>query len=472
MCVRSYAESALLPSVGLRRPPGSSARGLERSCRRSSPLVRSTHGRIERRWSARTDRLDSSPDDRASRSAAPRRDRGFTLEPSAAAAEAAARAGRLGGRPSAPRRVALNRAAAAAEPPAGLFAVRSTSVVGRRRRRSAARGSTLRPALDGERYERARRRGTRRLSPPGAVLQALATSPIGEELRPRGAPARRSEARAYPADHRAPAGRTPGRRDRTPVPQPAGAARRGDAVRADDGRERQPRHGAAVREVPASRGLPGRAAGRARARYLRHRFFPAEGEVAARDDADAARGVRRRSAATARRSAPAARGGAQDGQRRRRRARRAAGDRRRHARASTVPAARANAPGGSGQDRARPRPPGAPRGLGALPAPADLARTAHLRRAPAGVRGVRGRPTSARRPAYERAAASEGARLRARRRRVRACAAVLPGCDDRLARRAARPASGPYARSSAPEPGSTRSLSRRAHVYSRGGGAS
>ena len=53
----------------------------------------------------------------------------------------------------------------------------------------------------------------------------------------------------------------------------------------------------AVREVPHARGLPRRAAGGARARHLRDRLLPAEGEGDARDDADAARGVRRRGAA-------------------------------------------------------------------------------------------------------------------------------------------------------------------------------
>ena len=59
----------------------------------------------------------------------------------------------------------------------------------------------------------------------------------------------------------------------------------GDALRADDRRERQPRDRAAVREVPPARGLPRRAAGGARARHLRDRLLPPEGEVAARDDA-------------------------------------------------------------------------------------------------------------------------------------------------------------------------------------------
>ena len=45
--------------------------------------------------------------------------------------------------------------------------------------------------------------------------------------------------------------------------------------------------------------------------------------------------------------------------------------------------------GGSGQDRARPREARPARGLGPVPAPADLARAAGLRRAAAALRGVR-----------------------------------------------------------------------------------
>ena len=82
----------------------------------------------------------------------------------------------------------------------------------------------------------------------------------------------------------------------------ARAARLGDALRADDRREREPRHRAAVREVPAARGLPGGAAGGARARHLRDRLLPPEGEVDPRDDAGAAGGVRRRGAAHGSRS--------------------------------------------------------------------------------------------------------------------------------------------------------------------------
>ena len=149
--------------------------------------------------------------------------------------------------------------------------------------------------------------------------------------------------------------RAPGRDDRAPLPQRARAARVGDALRADDRRERQPRDGASVREVPPARGLPRRAGRGARARHLRDGLLPPEDEGDPRDDADAARGVRRRRAADDRRArAPAGRG-AQDGERRRGRARRPAGNRRRHARAPALAASGADEAGGSGEDRARPR---------------------------------------------------------------------------------------------------------------------
>ena len=80
---------------------------------------------------------------------------------------------------------------------------------------------------------------------------------------------------------------------------------------------------------------------------------------------------------------------AQDGERRLGRARRRAGNRRRHPRAPALAAARADAAGGSGQDRARPDEARPASGLGPVPAPADLARPPRLRRAPAGVRGLR-----------------------------------------------------------------------------------
>ena len=63
----------------------------------------------------------------------------------------------------------------------------------------------------------------------------------------------------------------------------------------------------AVREVPAARGLPRRAGRGARARHLPDRLLPAEGEVAPRDDGDAARGVRRRGARRGSRSCCACR---------------------------------------------------------------------------------------------------------------------------------------------------------------------
>ena len=78
----------------------------------------------------------------------------------------------------------------------------------------------------------------------------------------------------------------------------------------------------------------------------------------------------------------------QDRERRRGRARRSAGDRRRHARPAALAAARADAAGGSGPDRARPGQARAAGRLGPLPASADLARAPRLRRAPP-LRGVR-----------------------------------------------------------------------------------
>ena len=74
-----------------------------------------------------------------------------------------------------------------------------------------------------------------------------------------------------------------------------------------------------------------------------------------------------------------------------------AGDRRRHARPAALAAARLHAAGGPGEDRARPDAARAARGLGPLPAPADLARPPGLRRAPARLRALRRSPTSARR---------------------------------------------------------------------------
>ena len=98
-----------------------------------------------------------------------------------------------------------------------------------------------------------------------------------EELRPRGPEARRPEARAHPARDRAPRRRAPGRDDRAPLLDPARAPDLGDALGADDRREREPRHRAALPRVPAGRGLPRGAAGGARAPHLRHGLLPSEG---------------------------------------------------------------------------------------------------------------------------------------------------------------------------------------------------
>ena len=214
-------------------------------------------------------------------------------------------------------------------------------------------------------------------------------SPRGTELRRRGAQARRPEEAADRADRGAAGGGARRRGDRAPLPHPARAARLGDALGADDRRERQPGHAGAVRDVPAARGLPRRAAGAARARDLRDRVLPAEGEVAARNDADAAGRVRRRGAPHAAGARPAPRRRPQDGERGRRRARPRAGRRRRHACAPPLAAARPHEAGRPGEDRARPRPPRPARGLGALPAPADLARPPRLRRSPSPLRGLR-----------------------------------------------------------------------------------
>ena len=126
------------------------------------------------------------------------------------------------------------------------------------------------------------------------------------QLCPRGAEARRAEARAHPPDHRAAEGRARGRGHRSPLPLAARAARLGDAVGADDRRKRQPRHREAVPEVPPARGLPRRPARGARARHLPDRLLPPEDEGDPRDDEDASGGVRRAGAAPAGRAAAAA----------------------------------------------------------------------------------------------------------------------------------------------------------------------
>ncbi len=65
------------------------------------------------------------------------------------------------------------------------------------------------------------------------------------------------------------------------------------------------------------------------------------------------------------------------------------GHRRRHTRASSVAAARFHEAGGSGEDRAGPGEARSPRGLGAVPAPDDLARPSGVHRASTALRGLR-----------------------------------------------------------------------------------
>ena len=104
-----------------------------------------------------------------------------------------------------------------------------------------------------------------------------------------------------------------------------------------------------------------------------------------------------------------------------RRSRRGAGDRRRHDVRRLSQRLGLDEAGGSGQDRARPREARAARGLGALPAPHDLARPPRLRRAQAALRGLR-----ARRSLPEPSPASS-ARSRASARRARRCRLCVAG---------------------------------------------
>ena len=87
----------------------------------------------------------------------------------------------------------------------------------------------------------------------------------------------------------------------------------------------------------------------------------------------------------------------------------AAGDRGRHARPAPVAAARLHAQGGAREDRAGPHPARPARGLGPVPAPADLARPARVRRPQASLRGLRGLRPLPREPrlTYSRAVTRE-----------------------------------------------------------------
>ncbi|OLE18353.1 MAG: hypothetical protein AUG88_04040 [Actinobacteria bacterium 13_1_20CM_4_68_12] len=278
------------------------------------------------------------------------------------------------------------RASSAPSCPGSKRSFRRRSRGSRRACSSRRRASSSAPAV---RFSTSSARGRGCGSIRRSRPRSQSASRRAAELRPRGAAPRRPEAGADRADHRAARGRPSRRENRAPLPERARAARLGDALGADDRRERQSRHRAVVREVQAAGGLPGRPAGGARARHLRDRLLPPEGEGAARDDGNAARGVRRPRAAQARRPHTPARRCAEDGERGRGGARRSARDRRRHACAPAVPALGADKAGGPGQDRARSAAARPARVLGALPAPADLARTPCLHRPRAPLRGLR-----------------------------------------------------------------------------------
>ena len=282
--------------------------------------------------------------------------------------------------------------------------------------------------------------------PVGAPLAAVEwrRSFVSEARKRVGA-----EARAHPPDHRAARGRARGRDDRAHVPQPARAARLGDALRADDRRERQPRDGDAVPEVPPARGLSRGAAGGARARHLRDRLLPPEGEVAARHDADADRGVRRRGAAHARRSSsgcPASRA------RRRTSSRRSSATRRASSSTRTCAGSRSGSGCTKQEDpvkierdlvRLVPR-----EDWAAVPASADLARPPRLRRAPAALRGLRRH-----RPLPVEPCLSDGYRLQLRAsvaEQYERARPTTPTTRVAWLARAARPRAGPAACSTSP----------------------
>ena len=125
----------------------------------------------------------------------------------------------------------------------------------------ARRGAGLAPSWDDE----------------GLMGRGLCSVRVARSYVARGLAPGRAEARAHPAGDRAAGARAPGRGDRAEVPRAARAARLGDALGADDRRDRQPRHGVALPEVPPARGLPRGSARRARARHPPDGHVPAEG---------------------------------------------------------------------------------------------------------------------------------------------------------------------------------------------------
>ena len=174
--------------------------------------------------------------------------------------------------------------------------------------------------------------------------------------------------------------------------QPARAARLRDALGADDRRERQPGHREAFEKYRKPEDYLAVPQEELERDIFATGFYRQKAKVAARDDADAARGVRRRGAAAldellrlpgvARKTANVVSAELGDPQG-------IVVDT--HVRRLSQRLGLTKA-GGSGEDRARPREARAARGLGALPAPADLARPPRLRRAPAALRGLRRRP--------------------------------------------------------------------------------
>ena len=174
------------------------------------------------------------------------------------------------------------------------------------------------------------------------------------------------------------------------LPQRPRAARLGDALGADDRRERQPRHRAAVREVPHAARTTSRSRRRssrttsARPASSARRRSRCAGRWRCCSRSTTAQVPRRmdellRLPGVARKTANVV--VAERGE--------AAGDRRRHARAPALAAARPHAAGRPGQDRARPDAARAARALERLPAPADLARPPGLHRPHAALRGLR-----------------------------------------------------------------------------------
>ena len=174
------------------------------------------------------------------------------------------------------------------------------------------------------------------------VRPSASTSLCGPQLPRRSAAQEgRAEEGADPADHRPARDRACGREDRAHVREPARAADLRDALRADDRREREPRHREALRQVQEAGGLPRRSRSPSSSATSSRRASTARrrSRCAARCSGSS-RCTAARCRRELRRAAEAARRRAQDGERRLRRARQRARDRRRHARAPALAATR------------------------------------------------------------------------------------------------------------------------------------